>query len=510
MKDLAPVKSLAISFFLNDKSMRLAVPPDMNTLELLRDRLGMTGTKESCAEGDCGACTVTVGGFEQGRLVYRAINSCLYPAARLHGRHLVTIEGLTTGRADALAPGDQLHLIQQAILDHHATQCGYCTPGIVMSLFALFINQPNASATDIIGALEGNLCRCTGYESVRRAAREVARSINRKGPSKRGSIVPAYFTRIAAALKQGVAKPNESTEPGFQDRFSIGYRMPSSLAELFAFLNESRDPSRVRLVNGATDLMVEMNVKRQFPDILVDISRIEELTAINERDGTVSIGAACTLAQIMDHPMVRQRIPLLEETIRCMASTQIRNLATLAGNVANASPVADGAVSLLALDARLLLSSVSGKRTIPLEKFYHDYKKTALRPGEIIAAIETAPPPGRGTFLKAAKRRVADIAAVNSACWLGTESGRVHLCRIAFGGVAVFPKLAEICASFLSGRELTTKTIVAAAALAAEEFVPISDVRGSASYRRLLIRNQVIAHLEQHRRRPAGEGGPNA
>jgi len=483
----APVQSLRISFFLNERALTATVAPDMTALELLRDELGLTGTKESCAEGDCGSCTVALGQIENGRAAYRALNACLLPAPRLHGRHLVTIEGL--------AEGERLHLLQRLMLDHHATQCGWCTPGVIMSLFCLLASGGRADDEALAAALEGNLCRCTGYETIRLAGRAAAKAVARARGQWRRLVLPGYVGDVERRLKAFTAAPTACSEARFAARRTLAYDQPHSLDELFTFW-EAAGPEQARLLNGGTDLLVAMNIRGEHPERLIDLSAVGELDGIEAAGAGLRIGGTATLARIQASPLVKARQPELAAAITRIGSAQVRNAATLAGNVANASPVADGAVALLGLNARLHLASRRGERTLAVEEFYLDYKKTALGCGELIAAIGIPAAAGHCSFIKAGKRVAVDIAGVNSFCQLRLHKGRVASCRVAFGGVAKYPRLAGRCSEFLNGRQLDGATIADAAAIAAAEFAPISDIRGSAAYRSLLVRRQVESHLE--------------
>jgi len=481
------LRLLEINFFLNDREVRLPVRPDQTALELLREELRLTGTKESCSEGDCGACTVALGQLEDGRLVYRAVNACLLPAPRLHGRHLVTIEGL--------AAGPRLHLIQQHLLDHHATQCGYCTPGIAMSLFAHFSRRPEADEADLKQVLEGNLCRCTGYDSVRSAGLAVAETVWRRREDWRELILPAHAAGMEERLRGFDRPPVAMTAGNPEGRKLRGYYLPRSLPELFDVLATIGPGPRCRFINGGTDVMVALNVRRQFPENLVDLSGIDELDGISQGEGFLSLGANVTFTQAIEHPLVQKHHPVLVEALRTIGSEQVRNLGTLAGNVANASPIADGAVSLLGLGACLELVSPAGSRTLPLQEFYQAYKVTALAEHEIIRRIEVPLAGGFGSFAKFSKRSAVDIASVGSCFTCQVEQGTIRRCRIAVGGAAVYPKLARQCAEFLEGKPLAPALLDQAPPIAAAEFNTISDVRGDAHYRTTLIRNQIILHL---------------
>ncbi len=480
------MKSIKISFYLNDHAVTYQIEPGQTALDLIRNGLGLTGTKEGCSEGDCGACTVALGTMENGRLAYRAVASCILPAAKLHGRHVITIEGL--------ARGDKLHPIQQAVLEEHATQCGFCTPGIVMSLFCLFAGNTRPTVEELNASLEGNLCRCTGYDSIRKAALRVSDNLANKLLSCSRDILPTYIKMVERGLKKaGECQANGSETA---DRAGISeYHQPETLPQLFAVLRKFRSCNQYRLISGGTDVMVDRNIKKIYPEHLVDISGIQSLRGIKVAGKAMSIGANVTLSKLVESPVVRRRLPVLAQTVAQMASAQIRNTATLAGNLANASPIADGSVLMLALGARLKLVSPRGSRTVSIDDFYKSYRHTCLGEREIIARIEVPMDGSLCSFIKSAKRRSVDISTVNSAVKLKLSKGRITETRIALGGVAPTPVLALKAAASLAGKGLTEETIVRTADMAASECTPISDVRGGADYRKMLVRNHVLRHL---------------
>ena len=483
------INNLSISFFLNDKKVNANVRPDMTALELLREHFGLTGVKESCSEGDCGACTIAVGQLENNEIKYKAYNSCILPAIRLHGRHAVTVNGL--------AQGKDLHLIQDRVIKNHATQCGFCTPGIIMSLFCLFANSATPSQEEFFNALEGNLCRCTGYESIREAGNAIADKIKNNIDEWERLIFPSYFQRIENEMKIFDTQIEVSSGDNNENRDTLQYFYPSSLSAFYSILNQINDPALYRILNGGSDVMVEMNVRRFYSPYLVDISGIKELDFIEKKGDIILIGAATTLNQVLHSPLIGEKIPVLHEAVSKMASEQIRNIATLSGNIVNASPIADGAVSLLGLDATLVLISPSGERKVALKDFYKDYKVIDLKSDEIIGRIEIPVVNGFYSFEKFSKRLAVDIASVNSLCFLKLNNSKVEHARLSFGGIAKYPILAIKCMEYLLNKEINEETIGRAAQIASEEFTPISDVRGSAEFRKLLIRNNIIKHLNK-------------
>jgi xanthine dehydrogenase small subunit len=478
-----PVKSAEfrfneISFFLNGNRRAARLSPGISTLDFLNKELHLYGSKCSCNEGDCGACTVVISYPREGEIVYEAINSCLYPAAKLHGKHLITVEGLGTS--------EDLHPIQRALLDHHSTQCGYCTPGFVMSLFALLASIAHPDTESIMAALEGNLCRCTGYQSILDAAQELSRDF------EPANIVPSWCRKVEALLF-GFKDPAQSVFINSDSEYSINnYLKPESCQQLASLLNKHPEAS---LIAGGTDIMVQVNVSRRKFSTLIDLAEISELKNLQlKRDG-IHIGAAVSYSRIMDSGIVRSDLPALTKLCRLIASKQIRNFGTLVGNIANASPIGDSLPLLLVYDTKLIVSSLEADREIPLQAFFLDYRKTALKPGEYIREI-IIPIPPRDSFimaLKTAKRKSVDISSVVSAIRIDHEGQSAAL---AFGGVAATPVLSKLFAQ--QWKAAQNGDWQALAQSVASEFSPLSDVRGSAEYRRQMIINHILQYAEAY------------
>lgn len=468
-----------INFYLNGKNVVYDIAPGLSSLDFINKELHMYGTKCSCNEGDCGACTVVIAYPLEGQIVYEAVNSCLYPAAKLHGKHLITVEGLGTP--------ENLHPIQSALLEHHGTQCGYCTPGFVMSMYAMFAMLSHPDEEAIMAALEGNLCRCTGYQSILEAARQISLSCTPE------DIVPRWCRDIEPLLFSFKNLP-DTTAHTSQSHYQIdSYLLPETLAELHELLIQY---PQARLIAGGTDIMVQVNISRQHFEMLIDISRIKELQFIRMgRDG-VHIGAGITYSQVLASGIARTDLPALIGRIRLIASQQIRNFGTLAGNVANASPIGDSIPVLLAYEALVLLSSMQGERTIPLKDFFLGYRKTALQPGELIREI-IIPIPHRDSFirsLKSSKRKSVDISTIASALRLDTQEGIIQKGLLALGGVAATPVLSVNFSKLVAGAFIDRLNLEDIAEVIAAEFEPLSDVRGSSEYRTQMIKN----HLAQY------------
>lgn len=459
-----------IHFLLNGQPRSVAAKPDTSVLELLRETLGQVGTKEGCASGDCGACTVAVGDVnDTGKMHYHSANACIMPAHQLQGRSLVTVEGL--------ADDDNLHPAQSAMVTCHASQCGFCTPGIVMSLFTLHEAQPDTPTPPtperLEAALGGNLCRCTGYRPIRDAALSMA-----DHPAPRHA-----WWHDASALERAAQIDSTSADEHFVQ--------PTTLAALL--VARKRHPE-APLVAGGTDLWLNVTQHLKRYERVIDVTRVDELlrcataTLDDGREGWW-IGAAVTYTRLM--PLLDEHFPGFAHLLHRLGSAQIRNRGTLGGNIANASPIGDTPPVLLALEARLCLAGPEGERELAMDEFFIDYKKTALREGEVIRAVFLPAPKPAHTLKvwKLSKRREDDISALLGAFHWRMEQGLLREVRLAFGGMAAIPKRAYSVEAALEGQPPTEATFTNARAALLEAFTPISDVRSSAEYRQLAAAN---------------------
>lgn len=459
-----------IRFLLNGAPVSLAdVRPDETLLDYLRLRRRLTGTKEGCAEGDCGACTVLVGRLRKGEIVYEGVNACIRFLGSLDACHVVTVEHLK--RADG-----SLHPVQQALVDHHGSQCGFCTPGFVMSLYALWMREPQPTERAVEKALQGNLCRCTGYEPIVRAA--LAASTYGNAASD-----PLATERAAVIAALEGMKDGARVEIGSgRERLLI----PANVDDFAAILQAE---PKATIVAGATDvgLWVTKFMREIAP--VVFIGGLDELREIREDNGTIHIGAGVSYSDAF--ALLAKRIPPLGALIDRIGGEQVRNMGTIGGNIANGSPIGDTPPPLIALGATLTLRKGKSRRTIPLEDFFIDYGKQDRAPGEFVEAVHVQVPDAASRFAvwKISKRRDEDITAVLGAFDLRIADGRVEAARIAYGGMAATPKRAKAVEAALVGKPWTEETVEAALSAYEEDFQPISDMRASADYRMMVAKN---------------------
>lgn len=448
-------------FLLNQRLVEEQLPAGTVMLDVIRRRRGLTGTKDVCREGDCGACQVLLGKRQAGGLRYQAVNACLLPLGAVDGGHVVTVEGLN---------GERLNPIQQALVDNGAIQCGFCTPGLVMALTGFFLNSPASDEHAAVDAVAGNLCRCTGYAGIRRAIGHLCGQFDLSGsPLARRiedlvhwQILPAYFLTADETL---AALPPHQTAPS---------------------------PDAVR-VAGGTDLFV------QKPDWL-QAQPLDFLPGADDgirregRDGVVD--ATTTIEQLRTSPLFRQWFPSAAQDFELICSAPVRARATVGGNLVNASPIADLAVFFLALDARLVIASETGLRTVALKDFFQGYKKTDLQPGERVREIRFDTAAAQHfSYEKVSKRTHLDIAGVNSALSIDQIDGRIVKARLAAGGIGPVPAYLAATGAYLRDKTIEPATILEAVEIAQGEITPISDIRGSAEYKRLLLRQLIFAHF---------------
>jgi xanthine dehydrogenase molybdopterin binding subunit/xanthine dehydrogenase small subunit len=441
---------MTIDFILNGRAV--SAEGDLINITLLQwlRREGFTGSKEGCAEGDCGACSVVLRSAEG---AWRAINSCLVPMALLSGREVVSVEGVATD--------GKLHPVQESMVRHHGSQCGYCTPGFICSLYEAAHRPDLTRAWQLDDQLAGNLCRCTGYRAIHDAACEAL-------SERRAAAHPA-----ATATRAHGRAETHSFE---------SFHLPVSLAELLAL--RTHRPG-ARLIAGATEMGLELTKKYRRFEELISVEAVPELQILQRTEAGWEVGAAVTLTRVEE--MLATEYPALGKMLRLFGSRQIRSRATLGGNLVTASPIGDSAPVLLSLDARLVLASERGERTVLIEEFFVSYRKTALAPDEVLKSVLIPRVHGKHEFFKVSKRREMDISTVAGAFRVVVEGDVVREARLAFGGVAATPARAQKAEAALLGKPWTRATIDAVLPVLASEFTPISDARGTAEYRAGLI-----------------------
>jgi xanthine dehydrogenase small subunit len=451
-----------IAFILNNESVSTSLPAGSTVLDFIRYRKRLTGTKIGCREGDCGACTVLVGSMENDRLVYRSMTSCLLPLANAAGRHVVTVEGIN---GSALTP------VQQALVDTNGTQCGFCTLGFVMSFTGFALEQKAASNEAAIASVDGNICRCTGYKSIERAAALIAGKLSEK-PAENvlpwlidNGFIPASFSDIAERLR---------ALPLPEDEISDGLH-----------------------IGGGTDLLVQ-RPEYVHKATLRPTANFITAKGIHEEGDTIRIGGAVTVTELVESPLMRRQFPDLDRQMKLVSSTPIRNMATVAGNLVNASPIGDLTAFFLALDATVTLQGQNSERSVPLRQFYKSYKNTERSGNELLRSISFSLPRQGSVFSfeKVSKRTHLDIASVNSACLARMEAdGTIASMHLSAGGVAPIPTYLAATTAFLTGRALSEEVLREALDIANGEIAPISDARGSSDYKRILLRQLLLAHF---------------
>lgn len=452
-----------IEFILNNDQIKTDTLPTTVLLDFIRRGKKLTGTKEGCREGDCGACTILLGELIDGKVKYKSINSCLVPLGDAHGKHIVTVEAFNQS---------ELSPVQASMVDEGGTQCGFCTPGFVVSMTGYFLNNRNQKLDEAVGSLGGNICRCTGYLGIIRAV-ERSISIYEQTTSKKTHIkklieakfIPSYFKTIKQQLIK--IKKNNSKVSG---------------AKYF--------------ISGGTDLYVQ-----QWESVVqsdATFSSNEKIpNEIIQTKNKIKIGGAATVQQILESPVIKKIFLTLQKELELFGSLPIRNRATIAGNIVNASPIGDLSNILIALDADIQMKRGKVKRSVPIRNFYKSYKSVDKKKDEFIEWTSFVIPP-KGfhfNYEKVSKRTYLDIASVNSTIYIETEKNKIISVGLSAGGVAPIPLYLKETCNYLNEKLITTSVVKSAAEIALKEISPISDARGSAEYKRLLLRQLIFAHF---------------
>ena len=469
-----------VRFVLDDKIVEidfLKVPglkPSTTVLNYLRSGPLHKGVKESCTEGDCGACTIVVAEpGNNGSLIYKALDSCLVFLPMIHGKQLITVENLALSGKN----GNTLHPVQQMMIETNGTQCGYCTPGIVMSLFALFKNHIGPSREVIEDALTGNLCRCTGYEPILEAARKACTD-GKDHFSGREKMIFSMLKEITTGRKTLEIQTEKQT-----------YYKPFILAEALRLRKKNPEAA---LISGSTDVALRQTKNREFLPLILDISAIDELKTFRETNDDYVFGAGLTLEQVKN--ITEKRIPSLHKILKIFGSLQIRNIATIGGNIGSASPIGDTLPVLFALGAKIKISSPTSERIIGIEDFITGYRQTCLRNDELITEVIVPKTPSGVTFgsYKVSKRKDLDISTVTGAFRLKTLEGIVAEIVIAFGGMAAMTKRALKTEEYLEGKKWTRETVQEAMIILNREFDPLSDARAGTEFRKTVAANLLL------------------
>ncbi|TCL93629.1 xanthine dehydrogenase small subunit [Rhizobium sp. PP-WC-2G-219] len=473
--DTANPSSGSIRFLLNDREIDLkTVAPAATLLDFLRLERRLTGTKEGCAEGDCGACTVLVGRLVAGNLVYEGVNACIRFVGSLNATHVVTVEHLA-------ARDGTLHPVQQAMVDYHGSQCGFCTPGFVMSLYGLWLSKDTPGRADIEKALQGNLCRCTGYEPIVRAAEAVATA----RPDAVFDPILKMRDRVVTFLSGLPA--GETIVLGPPDARLIVPGSAQALAEVLAEYPEGT------VVAGSTDVGLWVTKQMRAINPVIFINGLPDLQSITETADGITIGAGVTYSRAFS--TLARRLPPLGKLLDRLGGDQVRNMGTIGGNIANGSPIGDTPPPLIALDATVTLRSVSGKRTLPLQDYFIAYGRQDRHPGEFVESLFVPSLPADEHFAvyKISKRRDEDISALCAAFRIAVSSeGMVTSARMAFGGMAGTPKRATAVEEALIGKPWTEETVTAARPAFDIDYQPLSDWRATSAYRALTAKNLLL------------------
>jgi len=456
-----------ISFLLNDTLIETGLNPATVLLDFIRSN-DFTSAKEGCKEGDCGACTVICGKLNNGKIIYRTINSCLVPVMNINDAHIVTTEGLNNV-SGILTP------VQKLFLKEGASQCGFCTPGFIVSLTGFFLSDNFND--DILDSIDGNICRCTGHNSIIRAA-EYFLSELKDIPEDfdcrikyliEKNIIPEFFL----SAKEKLIYKQKNIEPKNNKNVSPKY-----------------------FISGGTDLFVQRPDEMLSSDVSF-LSKENSQELIYEKDGSCFIDSTSTVTDIFESKLIQKLFPIISEFTKLFGSTPIRNSATIGGNINNASPIGDMTAFFMALDADMILSDGNESREVSLKDFYTGYKKTVRMPDEFIKSVKFNIPDGHYyfNFEKVSKRTYMDIASVNTALFLQMNEDVITKINISAGGVFETPKFLSMTSDFLTGKKINTDVILEVLEITDSEISPISDARGSEKYKRLLLKRLIWTHF---------------
>lgn len=457
-----------INFILNDKEIKTLENKGMGLLDFIRKDQHLTGTKEGCREGDCGACTVLVGELAGDKVEYKSVNSCLLPLGDADGKHIVTIEGFNL---------EELNPLQNAMVEEGGTQCGFCTPGFIVSLEGYFIANENVNAFDAVESVDGNICRCTGYAGIKRSAERIVKLIISNQKKSKNyleklvglKLIPEYFLAVPQRLKKiTLSKKRNGSNGRRPDYFVAGG------TDLFVQKWETMLESNIKLISG----------EKKYSGISISGSRIK-------------IGGNTTVTEITKSPVMQKYFTEIKKYFSLFGSLPIRNRATLAGNIINASPIADMTIFFLALNSDITLSNGKKKRKLLLRNLYKGYKTLDKKSDEILECLSFKIPHGNFLFNyeKVSRRTYLDIASVNSSMYVELNGNIITSAHISAGGVAPFPLCLDKTSKYLIGKQGSPDVINRAVEIMLSEISPISDARGSAEYKALLLRQLIFSHF---------------
>ncbi len=457
-----------IQFIYENKLIELENPdPNQTILSFIRDSLKKTGTKEGCAEGGCGACTIVLGELENKKLKYKAINSCISFTPTLHGKQLIVVENL-------VSQDGSYHPVQEAMAKYHASQCGFCTPGFVMSIFAMSKNEKNNNNDEIKDAISGNLCRCTGYRPII----DAAKNIKKKYSDEFYKSSKKTINLLKKVHSKSIIIENKNKK----------YFAPKTINELRAIIQKNPDSD---FLSGGTDLSLKVTKDRQEIKKIINLNNIKELNFIKIKNNEIIFGSTTPLIQV--EKFILKYYPDFNNILRRYGSVQIRNVGTIGGNIATASPIGDTLPLLLSLNAKIIIQTKKGNKQILLNKFFIKYRKTKLKKGEFIKSI-IIPIYKNHNFkaYKISKRFDDDISSVCASFNFKIKDQRIQDVAIAYGGMAEIPKRAKNCENFLKNSKFSEDIFEKAKDLLKRDFNPISDMRASKQYRLEVAKNLLI------------------
>ena len=461
--------SNTVKFLLNDKILEINSPdPNQTILNYIRTELKKTGTKEGCAEGGCGACTVVIGELASGQIKYSAINSCISFVPFLNGKQLLIVE-------DLVSKNGNLHPVQDAMVKFHGSQCGFCTPGFVMSLFSMFKNNKSYNSELIKDSISGNLCRCTGYRPIIDAAKSLNKINKNDEFSKSKNKIVKLLKRINS--KKIYIKNEDKT-----------FFSPKTIKDLKNIIKKN---SNFNFLAGGTDLSLKVTKERKEISCIINLKEIKELDFIKINKNYIEVGAATSLTKFENQ--IKKYYQDFYAVLKRYGSVQIRNVGTIGGNIATASPIGDTLPILLSLNAEILIESPNKRKVLPINNFFIGYRKTKLKKNEFIRSIKI--PLFKKNIFKAfkiSKRFDDDISSICGSFNFEIKNSKINQVYIAFGGMSAVPKRAKACEAILRNKPLTINTFVKAKDYLEKDLNPIGDMRASKEYRLEVAKNLLI------------------